>query len=88
MYFLFTGRWVVSLAVVFSMSRSALPKELFGERCVTSKKRLRGKLVDWSITGEGRGGGVISLGRGSYKRKLTIFGDMYHEVSGSFHLQI
>ena len=35
-----------------------------------------------------RGGGVISLGRGSYKRKLTIFGDVYHEVSGSFHLQI
>ena len=40
MYFLFTGRWVVSLAAVFWMSRNALPKDLFGERCVTSKKQL------------------------------------------------
>ena len=31
---------------------------------------------------------TIKLGEGSYKRKLTLFGDMYHEVSGSFHLQI
>ena len=52
---------------------------------MTSKKRLRGRLVDWPMTGEG---GLISLGRGSYKRKLTIFGDVYHEVSWSFQLQI
>ena len=57
MYFLFTGRWVVSLVAVFLMSRNALPKELLGEPCVTSKKRLRGRLlVDWPITGEGGGG--------------------------------
>ena len=31
---------------------------------------------------------TIKLGEGSHKRKLTVFGDMYHEVSGSFHLQI
>ena len=33
---------LVSLAAVFWMSRNALP--LLGERCVTSKKRLRGRL--------------------------------------------
>ena len=39
-----TEKSIVSLAAVFWMSRDAPPKVLLGERCVTSKKRLRGRL--------------------------------------------
>ena len=37
-------RELVSLTAVFWMSRNARPKVLFGESCVTSKKRLRERL--------------------------------------------
>ena len=39
-----TEKSIVSLAAIFWMSRDAPPKELLGERRVTSKKRLRGRL--------------------------------------------
>ena len=39
-----TEKSIVSLAAVFWMSGDAPPKVLLGERCVTSKKRLRGRL--------------------------------------------
>ena len=39
-----TEKSIVSLAAIFWMSRDAPPKELLGERHVTSKKRLRGRL--------------------------------------------
>ena len=40
-----TEKSIVSLAAVFWMSRNALPKVLLEERCVTSKKRLQGRLT-------------------------------------------
>ena len=39
-----TEKSMVSLAAVFRMSHNASAKVLLGERCVTSKKRLRGRL--------------------------------------------
>ena len=39
-----TEKSIVSLAAIFWMSRDAPPKELLGERRVTSKKRLWGRL--------------------------------------------
>ena len=39
-----TEKSIVSLAATFWMSRNAPPKVLLGERCVTSKKQLRGRL--------------------------------------------
>ena len=39
-----TEKSIVSVAAIFWMSRDAPPKELLGERRVTSKKRLRGRL--------------------------------------------
>ena len=39
-----TEKSIVSLAAVFWMSRNAPRKVLLGERCMTSKKRLRGRL--------------------------------------------
>ena len=70
-----------------SVTQRSLKRPFGGALCDIQKTAARetSRLAD----NEGRGGGgLISLGRGSYKRKLTIFGDMYHEVSGSFHLQI
>ena len=39
-----TEKSIVSLAAVFWMSRNAPPKELLGKHCVTSKKKMRGRL--------------------------------------------
>ena len=41
---------MVSLAAVFRMSHNASAKVLLGERCVTSKKRLRGRPSIYSTT--------------------------------------
>ena len=39
-----TEKSIVSLTAVFWMSRNAPPKELLGKHCMTSQKRLRGRL--------------------------------------------
>ena len=57
-FYLEVSRLIVSLAAVFWMSCNAPPKEQERERCMTSKKRLRGRLP-----------GLMMLFSGVHKKK-------------------